>query len=194
MVVKHTSRLMMAAPWIPLICSLYSAIANESFPPQAYCLVLKYIMASTPGTPVKRKRPPADPPTPPSTPEESPLLFIGRPCCPPFVFTTEGRLSNTNIEWLKTADLDELDYLKEKAEEAIWFRSGGKRRREEAILMGEKEIVEMTVSDDETILPSNHSNQVAGFAGWTKAQEKAFWHGQVSTLLSARPTLIRLYE
>ena len=115
---------------------------------------------------------------------ESQFLFIGRPCCPPFVFIAnpQHRLSSTNIGWLKLADLDELEYLKEKAREAIKQKLEEDARFDNYV---SSSVIDLTLSDDGITTPmtprsqrrsNSHDNRVTR---WTKAQERALWLGQV---------------
>ena len=126
-----------------------------------------------------------DSPTPPT---HSNLLFIGRASSAPFVFSTEPRLSRTNVEWLKTADVDELRYLREIAEEDPQGRSE---------CQPERVVVDLTASYNETcpeVKECPRTKNCARKSGaaslgwnaermktneWTQAEDKALWLGQV---------------
>jgi hypothetical protein len=144
-------------------------------------------MAGALNTPCKRDQAQALP-TPPTTPQYSSFLFIGRPCCPPFVFTTERRLSKSNVGWLKTADIDELDYLTEKAEEAMRSRPGDEGNAA-AVFIPENGVVDLIISEDEDSMPrkkrkddrKGQKGRESPFlgrgkrdtTGWTEADETA---------------------
>lgn len=97
-----------------------------------------------------------------STDDSPKRLFIGRACCPPFVFALGEGMTATNREWLRSGSVNEMDY---DAETRQFFSAQAR--------------------DDNThggsaSKGSRASSQSDLSDGWSRRQEVFLWKAQVS--------------
>ena len=152
---------------------------------------------SQPQTPtrVKKRTFPLTPSPPPTKPRpvkhqrrsapaltvETPRIFIGRPCCPPFVHRSDI-ITRINITWLKTGEIDELEYDDEISATREWHAVG----------LPEADVpIDLThLDEDEESTNMSEARPVRGERAdrgprcvadetWSFAQHNAIWLAQV---------------
>jgi len=111
-------------------------------------------------------------------------VFIGRLCCPPFVYRNDTHLARTNVTWLKTGELNELDYddeIPQSSERGTVM----KRKSDPSIdtidlTLSDVDEVSENVSDERRAKRRRQAGKLMADERWGQGQHKAIWNAQVS--------------